>query len=329
MILLTNISCWNMMFVIDLATHTCKGCAPGRDNFFYMEISNDPIAHSFKPSKSVDEQLDIFKSRGLLVEDEEWAKEILERVSYYRFTAYTLSLKTDDVFHGTVSFKHIYRLYDFDLKFRLLLMEIIEVVEVSMRTHIALVLAEKYDGMGYTDSRNFQDESKHANFINNLNELLKQSKDVFVKHYFYKYDGEFPIWVVNEVMTFNMLSKLFKNMLKQDRNELGRQHYNGIQGDYLASWLHALCNLRNVCAHYGRIYNKNFPFPPKLFSRDKKVIQDNYKVYSTLYIVKYMVKDKTYWNSWVERLRTLIDEYSEVDNALIGFPTDWYRLLKI
>ncbi|MBH5319374.1 Abi family protein [Paenibacillus sp. GSMTC-2017] len=71
-------------------------------------------------------------------------------------------------------------------------MEIIKVVEVPMRTHIALVLAKKYDDIGNTVSRDFQDESKHAKFINNLNELPKQSKDVFVKHYFYQYDGEFP-----------------------------------------------------------------------------------------------------------------------------------------
>jgi abortive infection bacteriophage resistance protein len=50
------------------------------------------IPHSVKPTKTVDEQLDIFKSRGLIVEDEVSTKEILNRVSYYRFTAYTLSL---------------------------------------------------------------------------------------------------------------------------------------------------------------------------------------------------------------------------------------------
>jgi abortive infection bacteriophage resistance protein len=317
------------MFLTDLATHTYKGCAPGRDNFFIWRYSMVRIPHSFKPSKTIDEQLEIFKSRGLIVEDEAWAKGILKRVSYYRLTAYALSLKTDDVFHGGVTFKQIYRLYDFDLKLRLLLMEIIEVVEVSMRTHIALVLANKYDGMGYTDSGNFDDATKHAKFIADLDQLLKQSKDVFVKHYFYKYDGEFPIWVINEVMTFGMLSKLFKNMTKQDKNELGREYYAGVHGAYLESWLHALNNLRNICAHYGRTYNRNFPIPPKLFARDQKVIPDNYKVYTTVFVVKYMINDKTYWNSWVERLRTLIEEYTEVDKALIGFPENWYYLLKV
>ncbi|XEC95095.1 Abi family protein [Paenibacillus tarimensis] len=100
------------------------------------------------------------------------------------------------------------------------------------------------------------------------------------------------------------LSKLFKNMTKQDKKERGK-YYSGVHGAYLASWLHALSNFRNVCAHYGHTYNRNFPIPPKLFARDHKVIPDNYKVYTTVFVVKYMINDKTYWNSWVERLRSL------------------------
>jgi abortive infection bacteriophage resistance protein len=68
--------------------------------------------HSVKPAKTVGEQLDIFKSRGLVIEDDVNAQEILNRISYYRFTAYTLSLKTNDRFHDAVTFNQIYRLYD-------------------------------------------------------------------------------------------------------------------------------------------------------------------------------------------------------------------------
>ncbi|MBH5319373.1 Abi family protein [Paenibacillus sp. GSMTC-2017] len=58
---------------------------------------------------------------------EAWAKGILKRVSYYRFIAYALSLKTYDVFHvGVTSFKQIYRLYEFYLKFRLLLWKLLK-----------------------------------------------------------------------------------------------------------------------------------------------------------------------------------------------------------
>ncbi|CQR58927.1 Abi family protein [Paenibacillus riograndensis SBR5] len=286
------------------------------------------ISHSHKPSKTVEEQLQIFQSRGLIIEDEENAKEILSRISYYRFTAYTLSLKTNDKFYDNVTFNHIFRLYEFDLKFRLLLMELIEVVEVSMRTHISLVFAEKYDGMGYIDSANFYDSLKHADFINELEKLLKQSKDVFVKHYYDKYAGEFPIWVAIEVTTLGILSKLFKNLKKSDKNDIGMKFYSGLSGEFIASWLHAISNLRNICAHYGRIYNRNFPIAPKLFARDKKGIIDNNKVYAIVYNMKYLISDKKYWNSWVERLRSLIDEYSEVDLRLIGFHQNWYNLIK-
>ena len=61
------------------------------------------IPHSIKPSKTVEEQLDIFKSRGLIIENEEWAKSILTHISYYRLTAYTLSLKNGNQFNKKVT----------------------------------------------------------------------------------------------------------------------------------------------------------------------------------------------------------------------------------
>jgi abortive infection bacteriophage resistance protein len=134
--------------------------------------------------------------------------------------------------------------------------------------------------------------------------------------------------LVLEPATFGLLSKLFKNLKKCDKDALGVKYYSGVKGDYLASWLHTIGNLRNICAHYGRIYNRNFPIAPKLFSRDKKVGIDNYKVFATILNIKYLIHDKTYWNSWVERLNALVDEYTEIDKGLIGFPNNWYDSLK-
>ncbi|GGD85212.1 hypothetical protein GCM10010911_49520 [Paenibacillus nasutitermitis] len=69
--------------------------------------------------------------------------------------------------------------------------------------------------------------------------------------------------------------------------------------------------------------------PVKLFTRDHKVIPYNYKVFTTVFVVKHMINDNTYWYRRVERLRTHIDEYTEVDKAMIGFPENWYYLLKV
>ncbi|WDF51015.1 Abi family protein [Paenibacillus sp. KACC 21273] len=286
------------------------------------------IPHSVKPSKTVEEQLDIFKSRGLIIGNEEWAKSILTHVSYYRLTAYTLSLKNGDQFNKNVTFENIYRLYEFDLKLRSLVMEVTEAIEISMRTHISLTLSQKYDGMGYIYAENFMDSDKHDNFIKELNRTLELSKDVFVKHYYSKYAGEFPVWVAMEITTFGMISKLFKNLKKEDKDYIGYMYYDGIKGFYVSSWLHSISNLRNICAHYGRVYNRNFPHPPQLFKKDKPKIIDDKKVFSVILIMKYFIPNKDVWNDWLEKLKSLLDMYSEIDRTLIGFPPDWYTVLK-
>ena len=45
-------------------------------------------SEKLKKPKTIDEQLDILKKRNLKIEDEEFAKEILERKNYYYFSGY-------------------------------------------------------------------------------------------------------------------------------------------------------------------------------------------------------------------------------------------------
>lgn len=91
-IILTNHCIINMICVTDLAAPLLRECVPGRDDFFIRRKIMVRIAHSVKPSKTVDEQLNIIKCRGLVVVDDNEAKEILKSISYYRLTAYALSL---------------------------------------------------------------------------------------------------------------------------------------------------------------------------------------------------------------------------------------------
>ncbi|MFD1129352.1 Abi family protein [Paenibacillus provencensis] len=81
------------------------------------------------------EQLDILIQRGLIVEDEERALDPAKS-QLLRFTAYILTFKQNDKFFTGITFGIIYDHYQFDTKFRNLLMEIIEYIEISFRTQI-------------------------------------------------------------------------------------------------------------------------------------------------------------------------------------------------
>ena len=53
---------------------------------------------SDKEFKSIDEQLEILKSRGLTVHNEENAKSFLLQNNYYRISGYSLTLRDHDQF---------------------------------------------------------------------------------------------------------------------------------------------------------------------------------------------------------------------------------------
>ena len=64
--------------------------------------------------------------------------DILVNIGYYRLSAYFLPFKSfDGTYVENLSFERVYRVYEFDRKFRNLLFSAIEVIEVSLRTRLA------------------------------------------------------------------------------------------------------------------------------------------------------------------------------------------------
>ena len=172
-----------------------------------------------KPPKTFNEQIEILKSRNLKIKDEVKSKRFLKRVNYYRFSAYMLSLKKDDIFYSYVDFEDICDLYQFDKGLRNLLIGIIEDIEISFRTHLAYHHAHKYGPLGYMKSKNFEDKRYHDKFLIELETDIEKRKDeLYVQHHIRKYGSNFPIWVAIETVSFTCLSKLFNNLKVEDKS---------------------------------------------------------------------------------------------------------------
>ncbi|GIO15375.1 ABC transporter permease [Cohnella xylanilytica] len=283
---------------------------------------------ALKPPITFEEQVELLRNRGLLIDSTEKAISTLKRINYYRFTAYTLTFKRNDEFFQGVTFDTILRHYEFDSKLRNILMEIIEYVEVSFRTHIAYLLGHKYGPLGYLDPGHFRDSEHHAEFIRDLQKGIGVSKDLFVLHHQRKYDGKFPIWVAIEVLQFSGLSKLYKNLLPVDQRSIAQTYY-GVHHEEIASWLYALTVVRNRCAHYNRLFNQSLPIKPRFRIKDKDLeIRDNY-LFAVIFNLKYLITDNGYWRDWLTKLEALIGEYEEVEISRLGFREDWYALLSV
>lgn len=281
-----------------------------------------------KDPKTFDEQIEKLKLRGLIITDEEEAKFILSNVNYYRFTAYLLPFKTnDDKYFSGTSFKKIYKTYMFDKEFRILIMDILGTVEISFRTYVAYTLALSYGAYGYTQRKYFINEYFHEMFLLRLHkEKYNNSSKLFIKHHINIYGGKLPIWVATEIMPFGMLSKLYSNLLPKEKGFI-KKNFCKVNSNIVDSWLQSLTNIRNQCAHYGRIYNELFP-DVKFRNKDKEYELDPRKIFAHIVAIKYLIADDKIWNVFFIKIQQLVNGYKDyIDLDLIGFPQNWVEII--
>ena len=91
-----------------------------------------------QPPMTIDEQVENLKNIGLIVDDEEYAKKILNDISYFRLIkAYSLNLKSKNgCYNKQTTFKEIVDLYLFNSNFRQLIFPEIEKVEINVRCRL-------------------------------------------------------------------------------------------------------------------------------------------------------------------------------------------------
>lgn len=159
-------------------------------------------------------------------------------------------------------------------------------------------------------------------------QINKRKRDeLFVRHHIENYNGKFPIWVAIEIFSFGMLSKFFSNLKKKPKDYISK-HYYRFPPEYTTSWLHSLANLRNICAHYGRLYNRHFALKPPLGNKDKRLGIQQDRLFAIIFVLKYLINDERAWDDFIANLEALFERYDSVDKTLIGFPINWVALLK-
>lgn len=283
-----------------------------------------------QPSMSVDEQLENLKAIGLKIDDEDYARQILNDISYFRLIkAYGLGLKRKNTdFDGSIAFEQIVELYLFNANFRQLLFAMIERIEINLRCRITNHFSHTYGVLGYEESVNFNNPDYHKEFLDDIeNEISRNSKAPFVKNYKNNYvDGKIPFYALVELFSFGTLSKFYKNMKSQDKKSVAQIY--GVGYTYLESWIEHIAFVRNICAHYGRLYNVNLAKTPKLYKQYSENGISSIRVYATLLCIKHLVPNDRHWTEFIDTIELLFEKYSHVNKKLMGFPDDWETVLK-
>lgn len=280
-----------------------------------------------KKPTTYQDQLAILQKRNIVIEDPARCVSVLESVNYYRFTAYFLPFKQKDgTYRAGTRFQRVYRIYEFDRKLRGILFTALEEVEVYLRAKFAYFHAHKYGAEGYMDAANYSSHHQAEKFKENLTrEIASNKRSAFVIHHNEHYDGHFPIWAVVELFTFGMLSRFYSDMKTADQKLLSRELYGTVPKNVI-SWLRCCTDLRNVCAHYGRLYYRIFPATPSNVNANQ--IQSR-QLWGAVLALHALYPNAEKWNNeTLLQLNALFDEYREdISLRHIGFPDDWIQKL--
>lgn len=281
------------------------------------------------------QQVEHLVARGLAVPNRVTAAHYLAHINYYRLRAYWLPFERDPkrhVFNDGASFERALDLYVFDRKLRLLLLDAIERIEVSLRTQWAYHLAHRYGPHAYLDAQHFKDPVKHAKSLDALSDEVDRNDEAFIRHYRETYSDPSlpPIWAVCEVLTLGQLSRWYENLAKPaDRQAIARTY--GLDEKVLASFFHHLSIVRNLCAHHSRLWNRRFVFTPTIPKRPTSLAayfnpQKPRNLYNTLVLVRYLLAIISPGSLWEERLVSLLREHPAAEPAAMGFPENWRDL---
>lgn len=286
-----------------------------------------------KGSLSFEHQLDQLIERGLQVDDKKSAASYLNHINYYRLGTYWWSYIDDHqahTFKAGTTFEQILNLYVFDRELRLLVLDAIERIEVSLRTQWAFHLSKKYGSHAHLDKEAFNKKFEHDEFIENLQKEIQRTSDKNIKKQAYKYEELTPaIWIICEVMSFGWLSRCYDGIGRRALSMNIADTY-GLNATILSSFLHHITSTRNICAHHSRLWNRDFTITMKLPTNgDQKLLQSfnsnvPKQLYNTLVMCAYFMDIICPNHHWKKKLKTLIKNHS-INETDMGFPSDWLK----
>lgn len=289
-----------------------------------------------KEFKTIDEQIEILKLRGLTVEDEKVAKDFLLRNNYYRVSGYSLTLRTNDVFTEAATFQNIMDIYNFDHKFRHVILHYIEGIEIQIKSIYAYEFTKLYGPLGYLDPANFSDAFKHKELIEKATQQKEKrvNHEAYLKHFVKDLNQEIPLWAYVDLLTISDISFLYSISMRPLKETVaGHFGFTMNRGpEILGRHLHSMTIIRNLCAHGSRIYNRLFEQKPSLNKKEKGLlirqedgVLDNAHFYGFFLVMKRLLPANEF-KEMKEAVVMLTKKYPFVRMDYYGFRGDWEKV---
>lgn len=248
-------------------------------------------------------------------------REFLGYAGYFRASRYGKYLLTQiNAFGSKADAKVFFELYDFDVQLRLLLFKYCKKAEVYFKSAIANAISLKTGDAGfYLDKQYYiptksekdkKTKNRNVSFFNTkffaglTGDEEKLRRDV-VKHpelKEYRRDGSrqnnvLPVWAAFSYFEMGTIVMLYSYLRGDLRKEVLDYTYSG--NNYkkevtkqMDTWLDAVRNLRNYCAHHSMLVGMTSSVVISDNKDGADVLPDNTNLYSRLYALKKILPQK-------------------------------------
>ena len=307
-----------------------------------------------KEFKTLDEQLGIFKSKGLTINDEDEARNILLKENYFFINGYRRVLMVsskEKKFVKGATFDELYAIFMFDRELRNILFKNLLIVENNIKSIISYKLSVKYGykEKNYLKESNFTTDNKDKRRVSDVINKMKRQIRVNSQnhsatlHYITNY-GYIPLWVLVKVLSFGLINELYGILKPEDQKEIADLY--GIEMEDMEIYLSLLANYRNLCAHEDIVFDHR---TQKYISNTKyhnelKIKQDEFgeyikgknDIFALIIILKQMLTKDEFMHMMDEINLKLQDLTWQIKSVKInkiydtlGFPENYMDLINI
>ncbi|MDE6386298.1 MAG: Abi family protein [Lachnospiraceae bacterium] len=303
-----------------------------------------------KPFLTYEQQLKKLKSKGLTIDNDDDAIELLKRHSYFALiSGYKNPFKAKQgIYKPHTSLADIYSLYTFDDTLRTIILRNILKVEKHIKSLISYSFCETYgeDQQFYLDKTKYNYSPEHqadiSDLIGRLSKIADNPKDYsYIQHQLNRH-GNIPLWVMMKALPIGTVSKLY-SFLPQSIQAKVSMEFEHITESELVRMLDLLARVRNVCAHNERLFNYRYKKGaindtyihkhlniPKLNVQYSKGKQD---LFAIIIVLKYLLSPQEF-SCFVDDLDDALDTLLISTRRLertqmykyMGFPTNWLEI---
>lgn len=276
---------------------------------------------------TLDEQIQLLRSRGMVINNEEKAKEVLSDIGYYRLGFYWFPMEIDypnknnrnHLFKDTADFDDAVRLYYFDFKLRNILLKYLSRIEISFKTSLIYFVSNEYVSCPtWFVNPIVVDKIQIQNFDSQVyTSTFRKNKVIADHHRKYINDRYAPAWKTIEFMTLGGIVSLYSSLNDCDLKLKIASIYNLKRVEVFENYINLIRDVRNACAHINILYDfapiKSIRKGPALM-RD---VANNQNLRGAYKIIEYMVKQISInrYNDLKKEMKCLIEKYSEYEGV--------------